>query len=89
MEPCKPAPELVLIIRASTLAPPLACSRQYFTAWLEMQKWPLRCTATTASQSASLRLANMRSRQMPALLTTTFRSPKVSMAWRTISPAES
>ena len=36
-----------------------------------------------ASQSASVIDANMRSRLIPALFSTTCRSPKVSMAWRT------
>src|SRR4029078_4041306 len=43
-------------------------------------KWPLRWTATTASNSSSLVLANIRSRTMPALLTRTSSPPKVSTA---------
>src|SRR5215212_725335 len=49
-------------------------------------KWPLRCTAMTASNSSSLVLANIRSRTMPALFTNTSSPPNVSIAvW--ISPS--
>src|SRR5689334_6192137 len=43
-------------------------------------KWPLRCTAMTASNSSSLVFANIRSRTIPALLTRTSRPPKLSTA---------
>ena len=41
---------------------------------------PCRCTRTTSSHSASVMLVSMRSRRMPALFTSTCRSPNVSMA---------
>ena len=58
------------MMRASTGAPALAWSRQWAAAWRATQKWPLRCTRTTASHSSSAALANMRSRTKPALFTT-------------------
>ena len=61
------------MMRASTLAPALAWSRQWAAAWRATAKWPLRCTRTTASHSSSAALANMRSRTKPALLTTASR----------------
>src|SRR5437870_7779777 len=45
-----------------------------------MLKVPFRCTATTASQSSSAMLKIIRSRRMPALLTTMLSLPKVSSA---------
>src|SRR5579885_670769 len=45
-----------------------------------MLKLPLRWTATTASQSSSFMLKIMRSRRMPALLTTMLSLPKLSIA---------
>ena len=47
-----------------------ALLRQYAAALRVSRKCPRRCTAMTASQSSSLMLNNIRSRVMPALLTT-------------------
>jgi len=78
--PCRPAPELVLMMRASTVSPALDLARQYAAACFMVAKWPLRCTAVTASNSSSVALANMRSRTMPALFTSTSSVPYVSTA---------
>ena len=80
MLPCRPAPELVLMMRASSLSPALARSRQCAAAWRATQKCPFRCTRTTASHSSSEVLTNMRSRTKPALLTTTSSRPNASSA---------
>ena len=68
------------MIRASTGSPDLDCARQYAAACRMVAKCPLRCTAMTASNSSSLVLANIRSRTMPALFTSTSSPPKVSTA---------
>ena len=47
------------------------------------------CTWMTESHSASVMLTSIRSRRIPALLTTACRSPNVSMAWLTIRWAPS
>src|SRR5437867_1290683 len=60
--------------------PFLCSSLQYSEAWRHMLKVPFRCTATTASQSSSAMLKIIRSRRMPALLTTMLSLPKVSSA---------
>src|SRR6185369_16353631 len=65
---------------ASGVSPALDCARQYAAACRIVAKWPLRCTATTASNSSSLVLANIRSRTMPALFTRTSSPPYVSTA---------
>ena len=49
-----------------------------------MLKVPFRCTAMTASQSSSAMLKIIRSRRMPALFTTMFSLPKVSIAHSTM-----
>ena len=48
---------------------------------------PLRCTPMTASKSSSVMFQIMRSRSMPAELTTKSILPKVSAHWRTMRPA--
>src|SRR5579875_183992 len=68
------------MIRASGSSPALALSRQYADAQRVMQKVPFRWTLMTASHSSSDMLKIMRSRRMPALLTTTSRRPKASIA---------
>src|SRR5947209_9643046 len=68
------------MIRASTVLPSLDSPRQYDAACRIVAKWPLRCTAMTASNSSSLVLAIIRSRTMPALFTRTSKPPKVSTA---------
>src|SRR5213593_995533 len=68
------------MMRPSSSFPFLCSSRQYSHAWRHMLKVPFRCTATTASQSSSAMLKIIRSRRMPALLTTMSSLPKVSSA---------
>src|SRR5579871_5094735 len=80
MLPARPAPELVLTMRAATGEPALACALQYSTAWRVMANVPLRWTRMTASHSSSAIDTIMRSRTMPALLTTVSRRPHRSMA---------
>ena len=75
-----PDTDVVLMIRPLTGWPALACSRQCATAQRAGANVPLRWTLMTASHSSSVMLASTRSRRMPALLTTTWRSPNVSMA---------
>src|SRR4051794_31680398 len=86
-----PDGELVLMMRPSTSLPAFDCSRQYAAAKCDGPAVPFRCTLMTASHSASLMLASMRSRRMPALLISTSRRPKESMACRTSfsAPAQS
>src|SRR5438309_1690167 len=62
----------------------LCSSRQYSLAWRHMLNVPFRWTAMTASQSSSAMLKIIRSRRMPALLTTMLSLPKVSIAHSTI-----
>src|SRR5574338_384505 len=76
--PCSPAPELVLTMRASTARPAFDSARQWSHARRETQKWPRRCTRTTASHSSSEQLTNMRSRTKPALFTTASSRPACS-----------
>ena len=80
MLPIRPAPEVVLTMRACTSSPALVRSRQCCTAQRLGAKWPFRCTRTTASHSSSVADTNMRSRTTPALLTTTSSRPNASMA---------
>ena len=68
------------MIRPSTGLPALACSRQYAAAQRLGANVPFRWTLMTASHSSSVMLVSMRSRRMPALLTTAWRSPNVSIA---------
>src|SRR5579875_3743116 len=68
------------MIRASTDLPDFARPRQYDAACRIVAKCPLRCTATTASNSSSLVLAIILSRTMPALFTQTSSPPNVSTA---------
>src|SRR5579871_3601434 len=89
MLPARPAPELVLTIRAATGAPALACARQWSTAWRVVANVPLRCTRITASHSSSAIDTIMRSRTIPALLTTVSSRPHRSIADRTRRPAPS
>src|SRR5947209_14840261 len=77
------------MIRASTGSPALACSRQYAAAWRIGANVPRRWTAMTASHSDGSMFTSMRSRRMPALLTSTSRRPKASTACATIAPASS
>src|SRR5581483_6970421 len=68
-DPISPAPEDVFTMRASTGAPDaFASSRQCAAAWRATQKWPFRCTRTTASHSSSEALANIRSRTNPCVV---------------------
>ena len=67
--------------------PAFACSRQYAAAWRVGANAPLRCTAITASHSDSSMLVSMRSRRMPALLTSVSSRPNVSIARCTMRPA--
>ncbi|CKT94471.1 Uncharacterised protein [Mycobacterium tuberculosis] len=71
------------MIRASMsfgALPALDSPRQWDAACRMVAKWPLRCTAMTASNSSSLVLAIIRSRTMPALFTRTSTPPYVSTA---------
>ncbi len=70
----------MLITEPLTGSPALARSRQYAAAWRIGAKWPLRCTLMTASHSSSVMFVSIRSRRMPALFTSTCRSPNVSTA---------
>src|SRR5271165_1185382 len=54
-----------------------------------MLKVPLRWTAITSSKSCSLMETSIRSRRIPALFTTTWRSPKEDTAWSTMAFAPS
>src|SRR5438094_2817541 len=67
-------------MRPFSRSPFLCSSLQYSQAWRHMLKVPFRCTAMTASQSSSAMLKIIRSRRMPALLTTMLSLPKVSSA---------
>ena len=73
----------------SVIVPALAASRQTSAACRVRLKVPFRCTAITSSNSCSLMETSMRSRRIPALLTTTWRSPNVETAWSTIALAPS
>ena len=68
------------MIRPDTGLPALLCSRQYAAAQRLGANVPLRWTLMTASHSSSVMLVSIRSRRMPALLTTACRSPNVSTA---------
>src|ERR1700716_2414943 len=87
----RPAGELVLMIAASTGVPSLDFSRQYTAAWWHMHHVPRRCTRITASKSSTLMLKIIRSRKMPALLTTTSNVPHCSIAasMRCLAPSKS
>ena len=63
------------MIEALTVSPALACSRQWAAAKRVGTKWPFRCTSTTSSHSSSVIDTSMRSRRMPALLTSTSSRP--------------
>ena len=78
--PINPAPDDVLMMRASTGAPAFDCARQYSLACRVGAKCPLRCTRMTASHSSSAAVNNIRSRRKPALLTSTSSPPNVSSA---------
>ena len=66
--------------RASLVSPAFVRLRQYSAAARMGAKVPRRCTRMTASHSSAVMLTIMRSRRIPALLTTTSRPPKVSTA---------
>src|SRR5205809_314468 len=72
------------MMRPFSTVPFLCSSRQYSDAWRHMLNVPFRCTATTASQSSSAMLKIIRSRRMPALLTTMLSLPNVSRAHSTM-----
>jgi hypothetical protein len=78
--PSRPDVDDVLMIDELTALPALFSSRQTPHATRDMQNVVRRCPLITASQSSSLMLANILSRKMPALLTTTLQSPKASIA---------
>src|SRR4051794_9151204 len=84
-----PDGDVVLTIRASTGPSAFARSRQYAAAWREGANVPRRWTAITASHSAGSMLTSIRSRRIPALLTSTSRRPNASIARATIAPASS
>src|SRR6202167_3084913 len=73
----------------SVIVPVLAASRHTSAACRVRLKVPFRCTAITSSNSCSLMDTSIRSRRMPALLTTTWRSPNAETAWSTIAFAPS
>ena len=77
------------MMRPARWRPALDSARQYSTARFTGQKVPRRCTRITASQSSTVMFTNMRSRTMPALVTTVSRPPKVSMAASIREPAPS
>ena len=89
IEPCSPAPDEVLMTRATRWRPSLASARQYAPACRSGAKWPLRCTRMTASHSSSEVLTSIRSRTNPALLTRMSSPPNVSIACWTIAAAAS
>src|SRR5947208_1518225 len=86
-----PDEELVLMMRASTGWPALARSRQYATAWRLGPNVPRRWTRITSSHSSGSMLKSIRSRRMPALLTSTSSRPNESSAvWtRRRAPSQS
>ena len=69
------APDEVLTTRASTGAPPFACSRQNSIAW-RAGEVPLRWTLVTESHSASDMPASMRSFRKPAFSTSVSSPPR-------------
>src|SRR5581483_9594757 len=79
----------VLTTRACSCSPDFARSRQYAAAWRVTAKCPLRWTAMTASHSSSVMFTSMRSRRIPALLTTMWRLPKADTACSTSRRAPS
>ena len=87
--PPRNASDAVLTIAARRPArrPPSACARQYAAALRESRKWPRRWTRITSSHSSSERLKSIRSRVMPALLTTMSRRPKPSTAAASMASA--
>src|SRR5579862_5823250 len=89
MLPARPAPELVLTTRASTVSPALTRSRQWLAAWWIVAKVPFRWTRMTASHSSSCMLTIIRSRTMPALLTSVSRRPHWATAEEIRWPAPS
>ena len=68
------------MIRQSFFTPAFIRSRQYAAACRDVANVPFRCTLITESQSSSVIENNIRSRRIPALLTTTSRPPNVSIA---------
>src|SRR5215469_11359286 len=62
-------------------------SRQYAAACFVVLNVPRMCTRTTASHSSSLMLKTIRSRRMPATLTSTSSLPNSSMACRIMPSA--
>src|SRR2546430_3470656 len=84
-----PDDELVLMMRASTGLPALARSRQWATAWRLGPNVPRRWTRITSSHSSGSMLKSIRSRRMPALLTTASSRPNASRAARTSRRAPS
>ena len=90
-DPRMPAPDDVLMMRASTASPAFDRSRHQAAACRDTQKWPFRCTRTTASHSSSEHDTNIRSRTKPALFTTTSSPPNTSIVVSTSrwAPAQS
>src|SRR4051812_20876153 len=85
-EPNRNASDAVLMMRAHCGSPVvLFCSRQYAVAAWHVAACPRRCTRITASHSSALMEKIIRSRRMPALLTSTLRPPYVDTA-RSTSP---
>ncbi len=84
-----PDTDVVLMTRASFVAPAFARSRQYTAAWCVGAKVPFRWTRITASHSSSVIVKIIRSRRIPALLTSTSRPPNRSTACRTSAAAPS
>src|SRR4051794_7249399 len=79
------------MIRPATCSPRLHASRQYAQACRVIAKVPLRWTATTASNSSSVMETSIRSRTIPALLTTTSSRPNRATVFSTSAcvPAQS
>ena len=88
-DPRMPAPELVLMMRASTGSPAFAWSRQWAAACRADGEVALEVHAHHASHSSSATLANMRSRTKPALFTTASSPPNDSRAVATMRAAPS
>ena len=68
IEPCIPAPEEVLMTRATRWRPSLASLRHQAPACRSGAKWPLRCTRITASHSSSEVFTSIRSRTKPGVV---------------------
>jgi hypothetical protein len=79
------------MIRASLVSPALTRSRQYSAAHRMGANVPRRWTRITASHSVSVMFTSIRSRRMPALLTSTSRPPNVvtAVSMSRLAPSQS